>query len=180
MRNNYITIDQKNYLLPFSYENAPLTTVPQNVLEMMKEICDVTTYLKALQNSGIDPKAMPFSNLDRKNLYDALEVLQKLSKILEKLENMNPRPYAENERNKLLSLREKMWFHSSRFYEFIPHEEFRNKMVPPISTLDLVAKKMQMIQNLIEIEMASKILLGAYFKADSIHPLEYCIKASGI
>lgn len=41
----------------------------------MREICDVNTYLKALQNSGVDPKAMPFSNLDRKNLYDALGVL---------------------------------------------------------------------------------------------------------
>lgn len=65
-----------------------------------------------------------------------------MNKILVKLEGMNPRPYAENERNQLLSLREKMWYHSSRFYEFIPHEEFRNKMVPPISTLELVGKKM--------------------------------------
>lgn len=37
-----------------------------------------------------------------------------------------------------------------------------------------------MIQNLIEIEMASKILLGAYFKADQIHPMEYCLKAAGV
>lgn len=28
--------------------------------------------------------------------------------------------------------------------------------------------------------MASKILLGAYGKADSVHPLEYCLKASGV
>jgi hypothetical protein len=81
---------------------------------------------------------MPFSNLDRKNLYDALEVLQKLQKTLDKLEGMNPRPYAEAERNKLLGLREKMWYLSSRFYEFIPHEEFRNKMVPPISNINLL------------------------------------------
>jgi len=51
----------------------------------MREICNVDTYLKALKNSGVDPKAMPFSNLHRKNLYDALEVLQKLEKTLEKL-----------------------------------------------------------------------------------------------
>jgi hypothetical protein len=57
---------------------------------------------------------------------------------LEKIETMNPRPYAENERNKLLGLREKMWYLSSRFYEFIPHEEFRNKMVPPISNINLL------------------------------------------
>ena len=39
---------------------------------------------------------------------------------------------------------------------------------------------MTMIQNLIEIETASKILLGAYYKADQVHPLEYCLKAAGI
>lgn len=93
---------------------------------------------------------------------------------------MNPRPYAENERNKLLATREKMWYLSSRFYEFIPHEEFRNKMVPPISTIDMLLQKSNMIQNLIEIEAASKILLGAHFKADEINPLEYCLRACGV
>ena len=62
-----------------------------------------------------------------------------------KLEGMNPRPYAESERNNLLATREKMWYLSSRFYEFIPHEEFRNKMVPPISTLDMLIQKSAMI-----------------------------------
>lgn len=56
-----------------------------------------------------------------------------------------------------------MWYLSSRFYEFIPHEEFRNKMVPPISNLDFLQQKLVMINNLIEIEMASKILLGAHY-----------------
>lgn len=92
---------------------------------------------------------MPFSKLDRQNLYEALEILQKLRTTLVKLEGMNPRPYAENERNKLLATREKMWYLSSRFYEFIPHEEFRNKMVPPISSTDMLIAKSAMIQSLI-------------------------------
>jgi hypothetical protein len=54
-----------------------------------------------------------------------------------------------------------MWYLSSRFYEFIPHEEFRNKMVPPISNMDMLVQKSAMLQQLIQIEMASKILLGA-------------------
>jgi hypothetical protein len=33
---------------------------------------------------------------------------------------------------------------------------------------------------LIEIETASKILMGAYYKADTMHPLEYCAKAAGV
>lgn len=58
--------------MQFNLENAPmLKEVSNGVVEVMKEICDVNTYMKALERSGVDPKAMPFSNLDRKNLYDA-------------------------------------------------------------------------------------------------------------
>lgn len=123
---------------------------------------------------------MPFSNLNRQNLYDAMEQLQKLQKTLQKLEGLNPRPYGENDRNKLLAMREKMWYLSSRFYEFVPHEEFRNKMVPPISTIDMLMQKSTMIQSLIEIETASKILMAAHYNANFTHPLEYCLQACGV
>jgi hypothetical protein len=75
-----------------------------------------------------------------------------------------------------------MWFLSSRFYEYIPHAEYRDKMVPPIGNLNLFNQKSQMILNLIQIEMASKILLGALYKAQTFHlnPLEYCLRAVGV
>ena len=138
MRSNYVTIDHKNYLLPFDLSQAPKLTknFSKEAAAVMREICDVDVYLKALSRSGIDPKAMPFSDLNRKNLYGALEVLEKLHKVLVKLSNMNPRPYAEKERTNLLVTREKMWYLSSRVYEYIPHTEFRNVMVPPISEID--------------------------------------------
>jgi hypothetical protein len=147
MRSNYVTLNHENYLVPFTHEQetTPSSLSPQ-ALEVLHYICDANTYLKALKASGVDAKAMPFSNLNRKNLYSALEVLQALEKTIRKLEDMNPRPYAEAEKNKLLQLREKMWYLSSRFYEFIPHEEFRNKMVPPINNLEQLIKKSAMLQ----------------------------------
>mmetsp|Transcript_27937 Transcript_27937/g.26975 ORF Transcript_27937/g.26975 Transcript_27937/m.26975 type:complete len:166 (+) Transcript_27937:361-858(+) len=77
MRTNYVTIDQQNFIAPFSSldQCPPLKFISKEVVEVMREICDVDTYIKALKNAGVDPKAMPFSNLHRKNLYDALEVL---------------------------------------------------------------------------------------------------------
>lgn len=102
--------------------------------------------------------------------------------MLIKLEGLNPRPYGDNEKAKLLKLREKMWFLSSRFYEFIPHEEFRNKMVPPISNMNMLMQKSQNLLTLIQIEMASKILLGAFYRClnFNMNPLEYCIRAAGV
>ncbi len=36
-----------------------------------------------------------------------------------------------------------------------------------------------MLQTLIDVEMASKILLGALSKKEEMNPLEYCLLASG-
>jgi hypothetical protein len=133
-------------LIPFTHDQISIPCdLSKSAIDVLNQICDVNTYLKALKASGVDPKAMPFSQLNRKNLYDALEVLEKLQSTLNKLEEMNPRPYAESEKMKLLQQREKMWFLSSRFYEFIPHEEFRNKMVPPISNMDMLIQKSAML-----------------------------------
>ena len=103
MRSNYVTIDQENYLIPFTHDqvNQPCS-LQKATIDIFNQICDVNTYLKALKSSGVDPKAMPFSQLNRKNLYDALEVLESLEKTLKKLETMNPRPYAEGDKIKLL------------------------------------------------------------------------------
>lgn len=50
MRTNYVTIDQKNFLTPFAnLDQAPLLRqTSKEVVEVMREICDVNTYLKAL------------------------------------------------------------------------------------------------------------------------------------
>jgi hypothetical protein len=53
-------------------------------------------------------------------------------------------------------------------------------MVPPISNINMLMQKSDMIQNLIQIEMASKILLGAQFRSNEINPIEYCLQASGV
>ncbi|TNV74105.1 hypothetical protein FGO68_gene9830 [Halteria grandinella] len=183
MRSNYVTLDQKNFLIPFSHDLQSLPTpFPQDLLSILADLTNVDTYLSALKSSGIDPKAMPFSHLDRKNLYSALDVLQSLQSTLVKLESMNPKPYGDKDKAQLLKQREKMWFLSSRFYEYIPHEEYRNKMVPPISNMNMLGQKSQTLLNLIQIEMASKILLGALYRSSNfnMNPLEYCASAAGV
>ena len=53
-------------------------------------------------------------------------------------------------------------------------------MVPPISALNDLQLKLNMIQNLIQIEMASRIILGAHKQSIEINPLEYCHNAMGV
>jgi hypothetical protein len=62
MRTNYVTLNQENYLVPFTHEQETTPcSLNQQALEILHNICDADTYLKALKASGVDPKAMPFS-----------------------------------------------------------------------------------------------------------------------
>ena len=62
---------------------------------------------------------------------------------------------------------------SSRYYELIPKEKFKNRCILPFDRLDDVKNEIQIIDNLTYVEKAVNILLGANNKINSINPLDY-------
>ena len=62
---------------------------------------------------------------------------------------------------------------SSRYYELIPKEKFRNSCILPFDTLEEVKKEILIIDNLTYVEKAVNILLGANNKIQTINPLDY-------
>jgi len=69
---------------------------------------------------------------------------------------------------------------SNRFYELIPHSNYASESIPPINTECLLNEKFTMLSDLVEIQTASKILLGAHYRSKEINPLDYCYSAMGI
>ena len=62
---------------------------------------------------------------------------------------------------------------SSRYYELIPKEKFKNSCILPFDRLNDVKSEIQIIDNLTYVEKAVNILLGANNKLNSINPLDY-------
>jgi hypothetical protein len=65
---------------------------------------------------------------------------------------------------------------SNVFYELIPHANFSHDRILPINDNRALQLKMTMINNLIDLEVASKILLGALASQEKINPLDYSYK----
>ena len=179
---NYANVWHKDYLVPFDFSKSKESNLSPKVQEILREITQVAMYVKGIKNSGIDTDQMPFSNINRNDLLKARESLMRLREILEELEPLesNLNRFNRDGKDKIISLREKMWYHSSRFYEMIPHEQFKNEIVPPINSMAILKEKADMIDNLLNFEMASKILLGAHKNAKEINPLDYWLKSMGI
>jgi hypothetical protein len=62
---------------------------------------------------------------------------------------------------------------SSRYYELMPKQKYRNSCILPFDTLDEVKKEIQIIDNLTYVEKAVNILLGANNKIQTMNPLDY-------
>lgn len=83
---------------------------------------------------------MPLGKLSRRQMQDAYSVLSELQKEISGAKN----------HAKILDA-------SNRFYTLIPHDFGMNK-IPPLDSEDIIKIKTQMVDNLLEIEVAYSLL----------------------
>ena len=68
---------------------------------------------------------------------------------------------------------------NSQYYELLPQVTYNESKPPPISSSQSLNRQYSTIEDLINIESASKILLGAQSRLSEYNPLDYCYKALG-
>lgn len=181
---NYKTVDFKDYLVPFS--KLPEDTVPKSKLhpkvrDLMSAITDSTSIAKAMNHFGIDTGLLNPSNIDKPLIQKARDYLKQIGDSIQELDKIQQDAMTKstNEFDYDLIGKEKdnIADLSSRFYELIPHHEYRNQIAPPVTNANQLKQKVDMLNDLGNIEMASKILLGALQKAPEMNPIDYCFSS---
>jgi ankyrin repeat protein/predicted DNA-binding WGR domain protein len=66
---------------------------------------------------------------------------------------------------------------SNKFYTLIPHGEFARSPIRPITEEKTVREKMQMLTDLIDLQIATRIILAAQHRTKEISPVDYCYYA---
>eukprot|EP01105_Mastigella_eilhardi_P025706 TRINITY_DN707_c0_g1_i5.p1 TRINITY_DN707_c0_g1~~TRINITY_DN707_c0_g1_i5.p1 ORF type:complete len:2532 (-),score=631.38 TRINITY_DN707_c0_g1_i5:1348-8943(-) len=153
----------------------PPSSLPKPLLELMQMLANVTSLTKAMKQSGINTEMIPVEKLRKQTLIKANEVLLSLKEKIVKHEELISQ--AKLDVNKIRDSYAEIVELSNQFYELVPHGEFRNCPMEPISELSAVSTKLQLIHNLINMELASKILLGAQACCKVVNPFDYCLKA---
>ncbi|XP_052769011.1 poly [ADP-ribose] polymerase 1-like [Mya arenaria] len=116
--------------------------LPPSVQDLVCMIFDVESMKKAMMEFEIDLKKMPLGKLSKKQIKSAYAVLTEAQKLVE--EKGTP--------TKILDA-------SNRFYTLIPHD-FGMKKPPMLDTSDIIKTKTEMLDNLLEIEVAYSMLKG--------------------
>ena len=62
-------------------------------------------------------------------------------------------------------IREALSDKTSRFYELLPSTQFRNQPIKPITSKDELKNKIETVENLFDVEISLKVILGNNYKA---------------
>ncbi|KAK2177762.1 hypothetical protein NP493_581g01048 [Ridgeia piscesae] len=151
-RKNFTKYPNKFYPLDIDYgaDNTEVRGLDANagsnsklskpVQDLIRMIFDVDSMKKTMLEFEIDLKKMPLGKLSKKQIESAYKVLSELQQLIEK----------EGTPTQLLDA-------SNRFYTLIPHD-FGMKKPPLLDNIDTITMKTEMLQNLLDIEIAYSML----------------------
>ncbi|KAJ8410210.1 hypothetical protein AAFF_G00201910 [Aldrovandia affinis] len=112
------------------------------VQELIRMIFDVESMKKAMVEFEIDLQKMPLGKLSKRQIQSAYSILSEVQQAVSESASDSH----------VLDL-------SNRFYTLIPHD-FGMKKPPLLSDLDYIQAKVQMLDNLLDIEVAYSLLRG--------------------
>ncbi|CAL1526877.1 unnamed protein product [Lymnaea stagnalis] len=118
------------------------SSLPKSVQNIICMIFDVESMKKAMMEFEIDMKKMPLGKLSKRQIQSAYSILTELQKLIDTKGTQTQFIDATN-----------------RFYTNVPHD-FGMKKPPMLDTLDIIKQKSDMLDNLLEIEVAYSLLKG--------------------
>ncbi len=179
---NKVQLTAKELLKPFDYNQcAPSKIEDKEIKNLLKIFTDSSIYFKAVKESGINTEFFNFSMLNKELLKKARDYIFEIYKKLNELKDLTHPTKRIEESNKekeekinnITKISNDIMILSSRYYELIPKEKYKESFIQPFGTIEEVQQEIQMIDNLFYVERAVNILLGAQSKIKEINPLDY-------
>ena len=160
-------VEHKQFLQLFDLVKAPPARVEAEITSVLKQLTDTNVYTSVFANTQIDIGVLNFSNIGKSDLLQAEDLLCDIGAVIRKI-----RDAKTNEA--ILEYKEKLYDLSSRFYEIIPMTSFLHAAVTPIQHDNELKARLDMLATLRNVEVASKIILGALYRQEAMNPYDYC------
>lgn len=121
------------------------TKLPPATQQLLQLLFDEKMLEHSLKEMKIDLQKLPLGAISKAGMQEAFEALGMLQKVL------------EDETLDAASRDRAIVQHTTKFYFKVPHD-FGMKAPPMIDNLDLLRSKVELVQNLMEIELASRMM----------------------
>ncbi|CAF0960955.1 unnamed protein product [Adineta ricciae] len=133
-----------------------------------------------LHKTQLDVEWMPVSQLKREALERARDLLIKIKEKLdeqEKLNKDNPTNKTADQKHELQQILEAIYQYTNEYYTLVPLNGYSDEKLPILNDEQQLKQQEKMLDDLFDLELTYKILLGAQANLKSISPLDYLYKS---
>jgi ankyrin repeat protein len=130
---------------------------------------------KDIHRTNLDVEWMPASQLKRETLEQARDILEKIKKTIEEKEKFNTDN--SDQKNELKSLLESIHQYSNEYYTLIPMNSYSDEKLCVIDNEQILKQQEKFLNDLFQLELSYKILLGAQANLKHMSPLDYVYKS---
>ena len=177
---SYSTVKHQDYLAPFDYENcAKPSSLEKSVEDMIEEVTNVTMYQRAMSQMHIDNDKLPVSQLKRDVIIEARDVLGEISKQIKELDELR-KVGLRADYDQMMAVFGKLASLSGRYYSLVPQKIGENEVAKPITRENVLQTEFTKLDNLVNVEFTSRILLAALYRQYEIHPIKYIYNSLGV
>jgi predicted DNA-binding WGR domain protein len=133
-----------------------------------------------IDKTALDVEWMPVSQLKRENLKKAQDLLIKLKVNLERKQELvleMRKGKTIEQQTELKAILESIYKYSNEYYSIVPLKGYSNGKLPIMDNEMLLKNQEKIFDDLLELELAYKILLGAQANLKTMSPLDYLYKS---
>lgn len=172
----------KDFLVPFDLKNpkVPKSDLEDSIKRIMKDVANVPMYHRVMHNYKIDTDAFPLAKLEKSVLFEAQQLLLEITELIGQIKEDEKKKPEDRDTNKVLELQEEIVERSGKFYELIPDERFKREPVKSLDDSNQVVKKLRMLEDLLDFEVSTKIMLGALLRQYEVNPLDYSFNSLNV
>ncbi|XP_022093134.1 poly [ADP-ribose] polymerase 3-like isoform X2 [Acanthaster planci] len=189
----------------FDLDSPVPCKLPEEIQHVLRMWTKPEVLEEALKETKVDTSIMNFGHFSRDTVLEAKKVLDQISELIKRRDwekhqsrirrskhNLIPqvkdskdatsastgeRPVRFTQKRDLY-FAEKLYDLSNQYlHQLIPYENFSHITVRPVTIQDELEKQRKKLFDLMDLEMLNRILLGAMYRKQEIHPLDYIYRA---
>jgi ankyrin repeat protein/predicted DNA-binding WGR domain protein len=169
-----------NYYDDHNEKDLPNSNLSDYVKTLFAQVVSTKVMYSRLKNLKVDVSKLPLSKLNKNELMQALNLLYEIKKTAADLKVERAVDVMNSDPEKIFELLDEVCEMTSDYFGLIPSTKYINRSIQPLERESDINENIMLVKELLEVEVAVKVLLGANLNIKKIHPIDYCFNAMNI
>ncbi|CAM1309870.1 Uncharacterised protein r2_g2008 [Pycnogonum litorale] len=174
----------KDFDVSFHHPDPLPSKLPSHLLKVIQELSNIYK-LQNRWNVSIDRSVVPFGLLDKSAILRGQQIMQRISDLCEKLEaitetheeQLNRGTLDPDSRMKSYEIYHQLKELSEEFFYVMPLCTYNNEVLDVIVTKDEARKQLELIDQLLDLDISSKLILAAHHRIKEMNPFDYIYRS---